>query len=740
MAYKIKDIYPSQVDTNDVGFPDGKPRNIQGGIQGTGTPFEEKLFQDYEGARQALFAEAGVVPSGLVDKVGTSDFVSALKKVANQGLAGKIFQSPTDGGLTEIQTRTVDANEVYEVRKTSDGSLTTIYSDAAGTTEIVQNGTSNVSDSTGVVEFYIAEGDYYVVSNGEVNNFSVAKVNVVTVDSIADLISLPDSQRREDLRYLVKGYHAGSSAGGGEFYYDLDRSGENDGSVIFGFVRIFGETVSVKAFGATGDGETDDTASFQSAIDACERVFIPDGTYIVDVDTRLRVPSNRIIEFAPSAIIKAKPTASGNYSVFQLTNVDNVTFRDAKLIGERDEHLGTEGETGLGIRVLSSSNITISGGWAKKFWGDGLYIGAFDEVNHVECKNVLVENFESYENRRQGASFTAVDGLTIRNCIFRDTSGTAPESGVDIEPNGSFSCTNVFIENCKFLNNAGGGLELSNHNTGVVDNVFVDSCRMVGNSKSGIRAGNATNVYITNCNSSNNPGRGIYAISSSTLTVSGGVYSNNGSDGVFITTGSDISVNGATFSGNAGIGISIRGSGIVRNSVIRRNSNRGIVVNSGSTGVTVDNCIVEDNGGSGVYAEGETYIKGCTVKANATSGTGRNIEIYADNCYITGTLVRVGDNANKPDYGLRTTGNSGLTVINNDFRNSGATGDIHTATLTGSVIEGNFPYSRRGEFSARPTENLQAGQFYYSVEGPRNEPLWYTFGGTWVDKDGVTYP
>lgn len=79
MAYKIKDIYPSQVNTGDAGWPDGKPRNIQGGIQGTGTPFEEKLFQDYEGARQALFAEAGVVPNGTGDQVGASQHLEALQ-------------------------------------------------------------------------------------------------------------------------------------------------------------------------------------------------------------------------------------------------------------------------------------------------------------------------------------------------------------------------------------------------------------------------------------------------------------------------------------------------------------------------------------------------------------------------------------------------------------------------------------------------------------------------------------
>lgn len=74
----------------------------------------------------------------------------------------KIFQSPTNGGLTEIQTRTVDANEVYEVRKTSDNTLATIYSDKDGVTEIPQNGTVNVSNSDAEVVFYITSGDYQI--------------------------------------------------------------------------------------------------------------------------------------------------------------------------------------------------------------------------------------------------------------------------------------------------------------------------------------------------------------------------------------------------------------------------------------------------------------------------------------------------------------------------------------------------------------------------------------------------
>lgn len=93
----------------------------------------------------------------------TQDFIDSF--------ALKIFQSPTDGGLTEIQTRTINGGEVYEVRKVSDGELATIYSDKDGDNEINQNGTSNVSGSDGVVTFFVNDGDYYVEVDSVKSNF-----------------------------------------------------------------------------------------------------------------------------------------------------------------------------------------------------------------------------------------------------------------------------------------------------------------------------------------------------------------------------------------------------------------------------------------------------------------------------------------------------------------------------------------------------------------------------------------
>ncbi len=173
MAIKLDEVYAGRVDTTDPNYTYGKPRNKQGDIDGTGTPYEELYFQDISGAFQALLAEGDITPSGNPDNATNSDIRDAILKMIRKPLVLKIFQSPTDGGLTEISTRTLDSGEVYEVRKVSDDSLATIYSDEAGTAEIVQNGTSNVSGNDGVVVFFVAVGSYYIDVSAIQKRFNV---------------------------------------------------------------------------------------------------------------------------------------------------------------------------------------------------------------------------------------------------------------------------------------------------------------------------------------------------------------------------------------------------------------------------------------------------------------------------------------------------------------------------------------------------------------------------------------
>lgn len=91
------------------------------------------------------------------------------------------------------------------------------------------------------------------LANPDMGASMVAR-GVVAVASIADLLSLPDGQRREGLRYLVKGYHSGSNIGGGEFYWSNNITELDDRGIVFrvgsgGFRRIISGEISASFWG-----------------------------------------------------------------------------------------------------------------------------------------------------------------------------------------------------------------------------------------------------------------------------------------------------------------------------------------------------------------------------------------------------------------------------------------------------------------------------------------------------------
>jgi hypothetical protein len=219
--------------------------------------------------------------------------------------------------------------------------------------------------------------------------------------------------------------------------------------------------VNVKDKGATGDGRTDDTAAIQAAIDEIGgtggTVLVPNGTYMVDAVGKngIALKSDMTLKLSESATLKAIPNSSNGYAVLSISGASNVRMVGGTLEGERDEHMGKSGEWGMGIRIDDGSeHITISGVTAKKMWGDGFYVQSAADVKFCSVT--------ADYNRRQGMSIIEVDGLVVTNSVFKNTRGTRPSAGIDLEPDKAVQeITNVRIQSSKFLDNAGTGIVIA---------------------------------------------------------------------------------------------------------------------------------------------------------------------------------------------------------------------------------------------------------------------------------------
>lgn len=178
--------------------------------------------------------------------------------------------------------------------------------------------------------------------------------------------------------------------------------------------------------------------------------------------------NNNNIILHPEAHIKIKNAEEYGYgftnrsAVFYFKQVNDVYIEGGIIEGDRDEHTEEDGEHGYGLLVLGGNNITIKNVFSKNCFGDGFAVQKYGQENIARNVNLL--RCKAYNNRRQGLTIGHVENLLIRDCIFEKTNGTAPESGIDIEPSGRGYIRKITIDNCVFKDNVKAGLiiDLSN--------------------------------------------------------------------------------------------------------------------------------------------------------------------------------------------------------------------------------------------------------------------------------------
>ena len=299
--------------------------------------------------------------------------------------------------------------------------------------------------------------------------------------------------------------------------------------------------VNVKSRGAAGDGVTDDTAAIQAAINQVAgsggTVLVPSGIYMINAVTSLKL-GNKMTFRMYNATLKAITNNANGYAILDITGVSNVNVVGGTLIGDRVSHTGTTGEWGMGVDVESASNVVISGVTSNNAWGDGFYIGSSTEKGSGSS-NITLCSVIANNNRRQGLSITAANGVIVSNSIFTNTNGALPMCGIDVETNASTTASNIQILSSIVQFNKGCGVQVgsafSTPGSNMIANVVVKNNiiaynSMVGGVAAAIKIANNTSGHqIINNLVTQNFQDGIDLMSGVTNTiVSGNVVTQNG--------------------------------------------------------------------------------------------------------------------------------------------------------------------------------------------------------------------
>ena len=258
---------------------------------------------------------------------------------------------------------------------------------------------------------------------------------------------------------------------------------------------VFGaDSVVASSFGYDSADATD---CLQKAIDSgAKRVVVDkqEAPWIVKT-IKLRSDLELVLQEGVEILAKEGEFQNKGDVLLLASNVSNVTIRGegkgATLRMRKKDYWKepySKSEWRHGVSLLSSSNVRIENLTIAETGGDGIYLGV--ATRGVPCRNITIKNVDCVANNRQGISVISVDGLLMEDVLLRDTVGTAPEAGIDFEPNrADEQITNAVMRRVKAINNRGGGFAFYLPNlreNGKELSVKMEDCEAIRNNASGI--------------------------------------------------------------------------------------------------------------------------------------------------------------------------------------------------------------------------------------------------------------
>ncbi len=238
--------------------------------------------------------------------------------------------------------------------------------------------------------------------------------------------------------------------------------------------------------------EKDATHILQAAFEApYDTVFVP----YMGKDWIIRPvvinASHKTIIFGSGVVVSAKTGAFGRYDkLFEIIEQQNLTIigYGATWRMRKEEYL--TGEWRHALSIVRCENISIYGLTIRDSGGDGIKIGRGRGGQPAYSKNIHIRDCILDNNRRQAISVISVDTLLIENCVLRNTNGTAPQAGIDFEPNNSDERLRaITIRNVDSYGNKGYGIQFllpRLNSSSMAISAVIQNCRVWGNIRGGV--------------------------------------------------------------------------------------------------------------------------------------------------------------------------------------------------------------------------------------------------------------
>jgi hypothetical protein len=291
--------------------------------------------------------------------------------------------------------------------------------------------------------------------------------------------------------------------------------------------RAAGPQITPEAFGAVGDGVTDDYVAFQRMVAAVNAAgggtvtFRPGRNYLLD---RFVTKDNRVSDITfqgcsgltiegNGAVISVKGDffrdvrTTRSLTGLRFEDCANVQIRELQLVGnvQRMTRPPTLAEApSHGLLFGGCSDVVLDGVLARHFAADGLYITSTRKSDgsgaRKASRNFTIRRSKSLFNARQALTVVQLRDATFENCEFGftgyidegsnqgDYGAHAPSASVDIEPNASpytsrpvdVMTGNLHFHSCVMRGSFGGTFLAGQYSncSRSIENVTLDSCRL----------------------------------------------------------------------------------------------------------------------------------------------------------------------------------------------------------------------------------------------------------------------